>query len=336
MNTTYTAVEARREESGAVTWQLTERAAGMLEGTGVLVRVTWSSLNFKDALALTGGKVVRRYPIVPGIDLAGEVVESSDPEFPVGAPVLAHGYTLGTGIDGGFAEYARVPAEFLMHRGGLSDRDAMAIGTAGFTAALSVEALLEAGIRPDDGPVLVTGASGGVGVVSVDLLAGLGYEVVASTGKEAATELLASLGAARVIGRLPEDPGAAIRALGASTWAGAVDSVGGRTLAHVLSTSAYGAVVAASGLTGGVEVPTTVMPFILRGVTLRGIDSVELGLARRRELWERLAGDLRPRNIGAWSRDAELGELEELVGTLLGGTHSGRTVIRVGEWRSGA
>lgn len=296
----------------------------------VVVEVHYSSANFKDALAVTPrGNVVREYPIVPGIDLAGVVVESASADFPVGAPVLAHGYTIGTGRHGGYAEYARVPADWLVPLGDLSQHDAMAIGTAGFTAALSVAAIQEHGIGPADGPVLVTGATGGVGSVSVDLLSGLGYHVVASTGKTDAAELLTALGAAEVIGRLPEDPEAPIRPLGKSTWAAAVDSVGGRTLAQILSTLDYHGLVAASGLTGGTELPTTVMPFILRGVTLRGIDSVQLDIATRRAVWERLGSDLRPARLDRIAQDHDVRDIRAVLESITGGTHTGRSVIRV-------
>jgi putative YhdH/YhfP family quinone oxidoreductase len=329
MESNYRALEATQSADGHVDWTIVDLPSSRLDAPGILVRVDHSSVNFKDALAVTGGRVVRQYPIVPGIDLAGTVVESDDGDFPVGAGVLAHGYTLGTGRDGGYARYARVPAEFLVRLDELSSHDAMAIGTAGFTAAMSVAALMNGGVSPGSGPVLVTGASGGVGTVSVDLLASRGYEVVASTGKSAAHELLTGIGAARVVGRLPEDPDARIRPLGSSSWAGVIDCVGGRTLAHALSTTAYGGVVAASGLTGGAELATTVMPFILRAVTLRGIDSVQLGIADRRRLWARLGDDLRPAHIEAWATDVRLDEVGPVFESVLAGTHVGRAVVAI-------
>src|SRR6476661_9758973 len=257
----------------------------------VTIRVAYSSVNFKDALAVTpNGGVVRDYPIVPGIDLTGEVVASESPDFAVGDAVLAHGYEIGTARNGGYAEYARLPADWVVSLGSLSARDGAAIGTAGFTAAMSVQALIDWGIKPDDGPIVVTGATGGVGSVSVDLLAAAGYEVVASTGKADAAEKLKALGATDVIGRLPEDPDAKPRPLGKTRWAGAVDCVGGKTLADVISTLRYGGAVAASGLTGGAGLSTTVLPFILRGVALLGIDSVQADMATRRAVWTRVAG----------------------------------------------
>ena len=203
----------------------------------VTIRVHYSSVNFKDALALTpNGGVVRNYPIVPGIDLAGEVVASESDEFAVGDAVLAHGYEIGTARHGGYSEYARLPADWVVKLGSLSPHEGAAIGTAGFTAAMSVQALVDRGIAPEDGPIVVTGATGGVGSVSVDLLSAAGYQVVASTGKADAADRLTALGAAEVIGRLPEDPDAKPRPLGRTRWAGSVDCVGGATLADVLST----------------------------------------------------------------------------------------------------
>lgn len=296
---------------------------------GVTIRVAHSSVNYKDALAVTPkGGVVREYPIVPGIDLAGEVVDGGG-GFAAGDRVVAHGYDIGTAQHGGYAELARVPAEWLVKLETLSTREAMAIGTAGFTAALSVEALLAHGLTPEDGPVLVTGASGGVGTVSVDLLAAAGFEVVASTGKESAHELLTSLGAASVIGRLPEDPDAKPRPLGKATWAAAVDCVGGKTLAHVLSTVKYGGAVAASGLTGGAALPTTVLPFILRGVALLGIDSVQLPIEKRRALWARLESDLRPQHLDALISDVAARDVTTVLDQVRAGGYSGRAVVAV-------
>ncbi|TAM68535.1 MAG: acryloyl-CoA reductase [Microbacteriaceae bacterium] len=296
----------------------------------VVIEIEYSSANFKDALAVVpGGNVVRDYPIVPGIDLAGTVVASSSDLFPLGSPVLAHGYTIGTGVNGGYAEYARYPADWVVPLGNLSTRDAMAIGTAGFTAAMSVEAIRARGIVPDDGPVLVTGASGGVGSVSVDLLSALGYEVVASTGKPGAAATLGRLGAAEVIGRLPENDDEDIRPLGRAKWAACIDSVGGRTLAYVLSTLKYGGIIAASGLTGGSSLPATVMPFILRGVALQGIDSVQLDIAARRALWGQIGTDLRPRWTDAYTNEHNIRDIVAVLGTIRNGSHSGRSVIKV-------
>lgn len=296
----------------------------------VTIRVHYSSVNYKDALALTPkGGVVRDYPIVPGIDLTGEVVSSESDEFAVGDAVLAHGYEIGTARHGGYAEYARLPADWVVKLGSLSPRDGAAIGTAGFTAAMSVQALVDRGITPGDGPIVVTGATGGVGSVSVDLLSAAGYQVVASTGKAEAADRLKGLGAAEVIGRLPEDPDAKPRPLGKTRWAGAVDCVGGATLADVLSTIKYGGAVAASGLTGGPALHTTVMPFILRGVALLGIDSVLMPIGPRRALWEQLGSSLRPPHLSDISHDVDVKDVVDVLDQIRAGKYSGRAVVRV-------
>ena len=325
----FQALVARTDGDGIVaaveTLQPSELPAGE-----VTVRVLYSSVNFKDALALTPkGGVVRDYPIVPGIDLTGEVVSSESPDFAPGDLVLAHGYQIGTGHHGGYAEYARLPADEVVALGSLSPREGAAIGTAGFTAAMSVQALIRHGITPQDGPVLVTGATGGVGSVSVDLLAAAGYQVVASTGKADQADHLRALGASEVIGRLPADPEAKPRPLGRSRWAAAVDCVGGAALADVLSTLEYGGAVAASGLTGGVALNTTVMPFILRGVSLLGIDSVMLRIEPRRELWAQLGGALKPRHLEAVTHDVDVKDVVGVLDEVRAGRYSGRAVVKV-------
>jgi len=296
----------------------------------VTIRVLYSSVNFKDALALTpGGGVVRDYPIVPGVDLTGEVVESQSPDFAVGDTVVAHGYQIGTGHHGGYAEYTRLPADQVVRLEGLSAHDAAAIGTAGFTAAMSVQALLDWGVQPGAGSVVVTGATGGVGSVSVDLLAGAGFHVVASTGKAEAGQRLKDLGAAEVIGRLPADPDAKPRPLAKARWAAGVDCVGGATLADVLSAVDYGGAVACSGLTGGPALHTTVMPFILRGVALLGMDSVQMPIGPRRELWARLGDSLRPRHLDAITTDVDVKDVVAVLDQVRAGAFSGRAVVRV-------
>lgn len=327
----FRALVARQTEDGVDLTSETVDLSFLPEGE-VVVRVEYSGANYKDALAVTPkGGVVREYPIVPGIDLAGVVVSSTSDGLSVGDRVVAHGYEIGTGRHGGYAEYARVPAEWVVPLAdGLSTADAATIGTAGFTAALSVQALLARGLTPSDGPVLVTGASGGVGSVSVDLLSQAGFEVVASTGKESAHDLLTTLGASSIIGRLPEDPDAAPRPLGKAQWAAAVDCVGGKTLAHVLSTTRYGGAVAASGLTGGAGLSTTVLPFILRGVALLGIDSVQLPIEARRTLWNDLAGSLRPSRLAEVTTEVTLDEVAGVLDSLRDGATIGRTLVRVG------
>jgi putative YhdH/YhfP family quinone oxidoreductase len=327
---TFSAMVAR-ESDGVITLNPEQLDDDFLAPAAVTIAVEYSSVNFKDALAVTrDNAVVREYPIIPGVDLAGEVVASDSPDVAVGTKVVVHGYDLGTGRHGGYAEKARVPAEWVVPLTDLSTHDAMAIGTAGFTAALSVEALQRYGVTPEHGPVLVTGASGGVGTVTVDLLAAAGYEVVASTGKAQHTDLLKSLGAAEVIGRQPEDPAAEVRPLGKQRWSAAVDCVGGVTLAYVLSTIRYGGAVAASGLTGGAALPTTVMPFILRGVALLGIDAVQLDIGRRRGLWSRLAQDLRPQHLSAITHDVPIREVGTVIDQVRSDQHCGRAVVVLG------
>ena len=296
---------------------------------GVLVEVHWSSVNYKDGLASTPtGKVARVSPMVPGIDLAGVLLEPAG-GLPAGAEVLAHGYDIGVARHGGFAELARVPAEWLVPVPvGLTTRDTMVIGTAGFTAALSVLALMDHGITPPSGPVLVTGATGGVGSTAVAMLAGLGYEVVASSGKAAATEFLRSIGASTIVDRAElAEPGR--RPLEAMVYAGAVDCVGGVALANVLKKLSYGGAVAASGLTGGSDLPATVLPFILRGVSLLGIDSVMTPIERRRAVWERLGADLRPTTLVELGHDIGLADLDATLTGILQGSMTGRAVVDV-------
>lgn len=326
---TFTALVARQDNDGITTAVETLRSSDLPPGE-VTIRVHYSSVNYKDALALMPkGGVVRNYPIVPGIDLTGEVVSSETDEFSIGDSVLAHGYDIGTGRHGGYAEYARVPAEWVVNLGSLSPHEGAAIGTAGFTAAMSVQSLQRHGVAPEDGPIVVTGASGGVGSVSVDLLAAAGYEVVASTGKPDAAPYLKALGATEVIGRLPEDPDAKPRPLGKTRWAAAVDCVGGATLADVLSTIRYGGAVAASGLTGGAGLQTTVMPFILRGVSLLGIDSVQMPIGPRRALWEELGNSLRPQHLSDVLHDVDVRDVVGVLAEIRAGRYSGRAVVRI-------
>lgn len=299
-----------------------------LPADGVLIDVEWSSVNYKDGLAATPtGRVARISPLVPGIDLSGTLAEAAG-ELPAGTPVLAHGYDIGVSRHGGFAARARVPADWIVARpAGLSAREAMVIGTAGFTAALSVIDLEEHGVTPAGGPVLVTGATGGVGSTAVSLLAGRGYEVVASTGKAASHDYLKGLGASEIVDRATlSEPG---RPLDSMTWAAAVDCVGGVTLANVLSHISYGGAVAASGLTGGTQVATTVMPFILRGVSLLGVDSVQTPIERRRAVWERLGRDLKPAGLDDIAHEIGLEQLDVVLGQILEGEVTGRYVVRV-------
>jgi putative YhdH/YhfP family quinone oxidoreductase len=296
----------------------------------VEIRVTWSSVNYKDGLAVRAdGKVARISPLIPGIDLAGEVIASSDPTIDVGAAVLVHGYELGVSRHGGYAEYQRVPADWVVPlERGFSPRDAMAIGTAGFTAAMSVVALEDRGLEPASGPVLVTGASGGVGGTAVAILAERGYEVWASTGKPDEADRIRGLGAVGILGRNEvTGPG---RPLESERWAGAVDAVGA-TLPYVLRTLRIGASVASSGNAGGADLATTVFPFILRGVSLLGMDSVHVPIARRRELWDRIATDLRPRELGVHCREVTLDTLDDALDGIIAGEARGRWIVRIGD-----
>jgi putative YhdH/YhfP family quinone oxidoreductase len=315
-------------EGGVVVEHETVEDSFLPEGE-VTIAVEYSSINYKDALAVTPkAGVARSYPLIPGIDVAGTVTASSSPEFAVGDAVVAHGNDIGTGRHGGYAQVARYPADYVVKLDQLTTAQAAAIGTAGFTAAMSVNALRAHGVSPGDGPVLVTGATGGVGSVSVDLLAGLGYEVVASTGKADAHDLLRDLGAHEVIDRVP-GPDEKVRALGRAHWAAVIDCVGGKTLAYALSTLKYGGTAAISGLVGAADLPTTVHPFILRGVTLAGIDSVLLPIAARRAVWRQLESELKPSHLDRITRDVSVLEVPHVLRTIIGGGVTGRTRVVV-------
>jgi acrylyl-CoA reductase (NADPH) len=295
----------------------------------VTVRVEYSTLNYKDALALTGkAPVVRKFPMVAGIDLAGTVEASSDPEWKQGAKVVVNGWGLGESHWGGLAQKARVKSGWLVPLPpAFTTRQAMAIGTAGYTAMLCVLALEEHGVKPGDGEVLVTGAGGGVGGVAVAVLSKLGFKVVASTGRTGEAEYLRSLGAAEIVDRAQlSAPG---KPLGKERWAGVVDSVGSHTLANACATTKYRGAVAACGLAQGMDFPATVAPFILRGVTLYGIDSVMAPKALRLEAWTRLARDLDPAKLEAITHEIGLGGAIAAAGELLAGKVRGRLVVDV-------
>ena len=318
-----------RPDGGSFSRGLRHLSASDLPAGEVTVRVEWSGVNFKDGLAAReDGRVARSYPLVPGIDLAGTVAASDDPSIAVGSAVLANGYDIGTARHGGFAAYARIPAAWVVPMPeDLTARDAMAIGTAGFTAAMSVAALEERGLRAGDGPVLVTGASGGVGSCAVAILAGRGLEVWAATGKPDEHDRLAALGAAGILGR--DEVTAPGRPLDSARWAGAVDTVGAATLPYVLRTLRNGAAVASSGNASGADLTTTVFPFILRGVALLGMDSANMPIEARRALWGRLATDLRPRGMDESVTQVTLATLEPALDAIVAGEARGRWVVRV-------
>ncbi|USK68897.1 NADPH:quinone oxidoreductase family protein [Peribacillus asahii] len=297
----------------------------------VLIRVQYSGVNYKDSLAsIPNGNIVNTYPFVPGIDLAGVVVSSEDPRFQEGDEVIATSYEIGVSHFGGYSEYARIPAQWIVPLPkGLTLKEAMIIGTAGFTAALSVQRLEENNLTPDKGAVLVTGATGGVGSFAVSILSTLGYQVEASTGKEAEQEYLKKLGATTVLSREDVYDGK-VRALGKQKWAAAVDPVGGEPLASVLSQIQYGGSVAVSGLTAGTKLPTTVFPFILRGVNLLGIDSVYCPMETRLKTWNRLATDFKPANLEELiQQEVTLQQLPDALPTLLKGDARGRIIVKL-------
>ncbi|OMF23914.1 acryloyl-CoA reductase [Paenibacillus sp. FSL H8-0259] len=297
----------------------------------VLIKVAYSSVNYKDGLAgIPDGNIVRNYPFVPGIDLSGTVVSSADSRFQKGQSVIATSYGIGVSHFGGFSEYARIPADWVVPMPeGLTLREAMIYGTAGFTAAMSIEALEAHGLTPDNGKVLVTGATGGVGGTAVAILAKQGYQVTASTGRTDEAGYLQALGAAEVISR--EDvAGSTVKPLDKQLWQAAVDSVGGTPLAAVLSKIAYGGAVAASGLTAGTAIPTTVLPFILRGVSLLGIDSVSCPAEKRAKLWQRMAGDMKPAVLEELvDREITLKELPAALEDILKSNTRGRVLVRL-------
>lgn len=317
-----------KDESGQSV-ALTEIAEADLPEGDVVVRVECSTLNYKDALAITGkGPVVRRFPMVPGIDLAGVVESSDSAAFRPGDRVVLNGWGVGEGHWGGLAEKARLKADWLIPlEPAFSAEQAMAIGTAGYTAMLCVMALERQGLRPEAGEVLVTGAAGGVGSVAVAVLAKLGYSVVALTGRAEEAEYLSHLGAARILDReVLSAPG---KPLAREQWAGAVDVVGGQVLANVCAGMKYRGIVTACGLAGGMAFPATVAPFILRGVTLVGIDSVMAPKAERIEAWRRLARDLDPALLATMTRRIALEEVPQVAEDLIAGRVRGRVIVPV-------
>ena len=300
----------------------------LLPQGNVTVDIQWSSLNYKDALAITGkGKIIRNFPMVPGIDFAGTVHTSDDARFTPGQQVLLTGWGVGENHWGGLSERARVNGDWLVPLpAGLDGRKAMIIGTAGFTAMLCVMALEDAGVRPEDGEIVVTGASGGVGSTAIALLHKLGYQVAAVSGRESTHSYLRALGASRILGR---DEFAETRPLEKQIWAGAVDTVGDKVLAKVLAQMNYGGCVAACGLAGGFALPTTVMPFILRNVRLQGVDSVMTPAARRAEAWKRLVTDLPESFFAQSATEISLSQAPEFADKIISNQIQGRTLIKI-------
>lgn len=297
----------------------------------VVIRSIWSSVNYKDALAATGrGKIIRSFPRIAGIDVAGYVDSSADARFQPGDAVLVTGYDFGVDHDGGYAEYARVPAEWVIPLpDGLTLREAMILGTAGLTAAICIHRMEANGQQPDQGPIVVTGATGGVGSLAIDMLAGLGYEVVALTGKESEYDYLRTLGATGILDRKTLDTGK--RPLEKARWAGAVDNVGGEILAWLTRTMQPWGNIASVGLAAGAELNTTVMPFILRGVALLGVTSSGCPTDLRHRLWQRLAEDIKPRHLDSIvSREVGLDDLSGVFEEMLAGRTAGRTLVRIG------
>jgi acrylyl-CoA reductase (NADPH) len=319
------------EEDGKVLSRLVDMSIDELDPGEVVVKVAYSSVNFKDALAATGaGRIIRRFPCNGGIDLSGTVQESADARFKAGDEVIATSYDIGVSHDGGYAEYCRLPADWIVPMpAGLDLHSSMLLGTAGFTAALAVERMEHDGLKPENGPVIVNGATGGVGSLAVDMLAASGYRVVALTGKEAQSDYLKQLGAAEVMLRSSLDL-SRIRPLGKETWAGAVDNLGGDVLSWIASTMKVAGTLASIGLAASHEFNTTVMPFILRGVSLLGIDSVNAQMPVRSKVWQRLASDLKPRHMDLMGTTVEFADLPGVFDTVMKAQATGRTVVKIG------
>ena len=317
-----------REVDKKIVARFEELALEDLDKGEVVVRVAYSSVNYKDALAATGaGKIIRRFPCVGGIDLAGTVTESIDPRFKRGDAVICTSYDLGVAHDGGYAEYARIPADWAVPMPkGMSLFEAMALGTAGYTAGLAVTRMEANGLKPANGPVIVSGATGGVGSIAIDILSRLGYHVVALTGKDGETDYLRKLGAKEVLSRKSLDL-SKIKPLDRATWAGAIDNLGGEVLAWMASTMMQDGTIASIGLAASMNLNTTVAPFILRGVSLLGIDSGSTPMPLRREIWGRLASDMRPQHLKEMTRTIPFDELPRAFDGLLKGAARGRIVV---------
>jgi putative YhdH/YhfP family quinone oxidoreductase len=318
-------------DDGKVSGRFTDMKLDELDAGDVVIKVAYSSVNFKDALAASGaGKIIRRFPCVGGVDLSGTVVESADARFRKGDAVIATSYDIGVAHDGGYAEYARIPAGWVVPMPkGLDLFEAMALGTAGYTAALAVERMEHQGLKPENGPLIVTGATGGVGSIAVDILSACGYRVVALTGKEAESDYLKRIGAAEVMLRSSLDL-SRIKPLGKTTWAGAVDNLGGDVLSWIASTMQVGGTLASIGLAASHTFNTTVMPFILRGVSLLGVDSVNTPMGLREKVWRRLGTDLKPQRLQSIASTVNFADLPGVFEKLMKAQVRGRTVVKIG------
>lgn len=333
MSENFKALRVTETENG-YTREIVERKIDDLPAGDVIVDVEYSSVNYKDALSASGNKgVTRKYPHTPGIDVAGVVQDSTNSKFKPGDPVIVMGYDLGMNTDGGFAEKIRVPADWVIHRPEqLSAFDAMVFGTAGFTAAMSVDTLLQVGIAPQQGPVLVTGATGGVGIIAVWLLHHMGFTVVAASGKPEQESMLKAVGASEVVHRdvLLEN---ANRPMNKPQWAAAVDTVGGAVLGNILKSIQYGGSVACCGMVAGGEISTSVFPFILRGINLLGVDSVELPVDVKQDIWNLIGKEWMYSDFADFKQKmVQVVELDQLSGVfdeVLAGKHSGRYVVKV-------
>ncbi|HEV8647477.1 MAG TPA: oxidoreductase [Burkholderiales bacterium] len=318
-------------EDGKVAGRFTDMKLEELDAGDVVIKVAYSSVNFKDALAATGaGKIIRRFPCVGGVDLSGTVVESADARLRKGDAVIATSFDIGVAHDGGYAEYARIPAGWIVPMPkGLDLFEAMALGTAGYTAALAVERMEHEGLKPANGPVIVTGATGGVGSIAVDILSACGYRVVALTGKEAESEYLKGIGAAEVMLRSSLDL-SRLKPLDKATWAGAVDNLGGDVLSWIVSTMQVGGTLASIGLAASHAFNATVMPFILRGVSLLGVDSANTPMGLREKVWRRLGADLKPRRLQSIATTVNFADLPGVFEKVMKAQVRGRTVVKIG------
>ncbi|WP_037372610.1 YhdH/YhfP family quinone oxidoreductase [Anaerovorax odorimutans] len=330
MTTNFKAIVVSENENGEFSRNIVTKDISSLPSGDVLINVKYSSLNYKDALSATGNKgVTRKYPHTPGVDAAGIVKESTNENFKIGDQVIVTGYDLGMNTSGGFGQYIRVPAEWIVKLPkNFSLKESMILGTAGFTAALSVSKLVNYKIKPDDGEILVTGATGGVGSVAVSILSKLGYNVIAATGKSQLKDMLLKLGAKDIILRdeLDDQSG---KPLIKGRWAGAIDTVGGNILATVLKSTQYGGCVTCCGNVASHKLLTTVYPFILRGVSLMGVDSVQCPMNLRTELWDKLSADWKPDNLHENVEEVTLKELDDKIEKILNGQLKGRTIVNL-------